>query len=90
MSWAKAASILEPGGALVLLTHCSGADVGSIEIERALFDSVAGIAPDVAASFPRPREANEVLDGAERRRDNVSELWSWIGQFDVAVSDLHQ
>jgi hypothetical protein len=68
----------------VLLTHCSGAGADSIEIERALFDSVAEIAPEVAAS--RPREAGEVLEGAERR-GNVSELWSWISQFDVAVPE---
>ena len=82
VSWVKAASLLEAGGALVLITHCSGADEDSIAIEHALSDSVEVIAPDIAVSFPRPRRATEVLEGAERRRGNVSALWSWIAQHD--------
>jgi SAM-dependent methyltransferase len=86
VSWAKAASLLRPGGTLVLMTHCSGADAGSIQIEHALFEAVEAIAPEIAA-IPRPREARQVLEGAERRSGNVSDLWSWIGQHELAVPE---
>ncbi len=87
VSWAKAASLLKPGGALVLITHCSGADADSIGIERALFQAVEMVAPEIAATLPPPREARQTLEGAESRRGNVSELWSWIGQHELAVPE---
>lgn len=82
VGWTKVASLLRPGGALVLITHCGGADPDSIEVERALFAGMAAIAPEIVASFPPPRRATEVLEGAERRRGNVSALWAWISQHD--------
>lgn len=87
VSWAKAASLLRVGGTLVLISHCSGADAASIEIEGALFERLAAVAPEIAATVPRPREAEQVLAGAERRRGNVSELWSWIGRYELAVPE---
>lgn len=87
VSWRKAATMLEPGGGLVLITYCSGADPDSIEIEQALFDDLREVAPDIAANVPPPRKASEVLDGLERRRANVSELWSWIGQHALTVPE---
>lgn len=87
VSWAKAASLLGPGGTLALLTHCSGADAESIETERAIVRRVEAVAPEIAATLPRPRAAREVLEGAERRRSNVSELWSWFGQHELAVPE---
>lgn len=87
VSWAKAASLLQADGALVLITHCTGADADSIGIEDELFGVLETVAPEIAATLPRPREASQVLEGAERRRGNVSECWSWIGQHELAVSE---
>jgi hypothetical protein len=37
--------------------------------------------------LPRPREANTILAGAQERRDNISEVWSWIGRHELAVPE---
>lgn len=88
VGWSKAASLLQAGGALVLMTHCTGADADSIAIEQALLRTVEAVAPEIAATLPRPREAGQVLAGAERRRGNVSLSWSWIAQHDeLAVAE---
>jgi SAM-dependent methyltransferase len=82
VSWSKVASLLDDGGTLVLLTHGGGADPDSIAIERELFDRIEAIAPEIAATLPRPRLASALLEGVECRRGNVSALWSWVSQHD--------
>jgi hypothetical protein len=41
------------------------------------------VAPDIAASWPAYRDLDATLAGMEQRRDNVSEVWAWLGSYDI-------
>jgi SAM-dependent methyltransferase len=75
VGWAKVARVLRPGGVLALLWL------------------IAELADDVLAAwrevFPEAaewesRDDKTVWEGAQARRGNVSELWSWLGKRDIA------
>ncbi len=87
VGWAKAASLLRPGGSLALIQYCSGADRHSIGIELELLRALTAIAPEVASTLPKPRMAEAALAGARQRAHNLSEVWSWISGRDLAVSE---
>jgi hypothetical protein len=42
------------------------------------------VAPDVAANWPAYRDLDATLAGMEQRRGNVSEVWAWLGSYDMA------
>jgi hypothetical protein len=44
---------------------------------------IAAVAPDIAANWPAYRELDATLAGIERRRDNISQAWSWLGSGDI-------
>lgn len=80
VGWAKAATVLRSGGVLALFTHVrSGADVGARARLREAWQQVV---PE-AASWPS-RDDAAIRQGAEDRRGNVSELWSWLSGHDLA------
>jgi hypothetical protein len=41
------------------------------------------VAPDIAANWPAYRDIDATLAGMEKRRDNVSEAWAWLGSYDI-------
>ena len=52
---------------------------------------MTAIAPEIARSWPRYRELETTLAGAGERRQNVSEVWAWLGSHELAreyASDL--
>ena len=76
VSWRKAASHLEPGGLLALLTHAGLRDERSAEGEfRAALNRHA---PGIADGWRPPPDLETLLDGAAQRRDNASEVWDWV------------
>ena len=87
VSWAKASSLLRPQGTLVLITYCGGSDTASLRTELELRRGLMALAPDIASTMPKPREAGAVLSGAEQRSTNFSEVWSWICQRDLSVAE---
>lgn len=87
VGWAKAAALLRPGGSLVLIQYCSGADEDSIGAELELFEVLGAVAPDIAANVPKPQMADDVLDGVHCRIRNVSEVWSWLSGRDLTVPE---
>ena len=86
VSWEKAARVLVPGGTLALIQYCGLAERDGIDDQRALLSTVGRIAPEIAAEWPVYRSLGDIGTGVEQRRDNVSEMWSWIGSYDLGRS----
>jgi SAM-dependent methyltransferase len=84
LSWKRAADALAPEGTLALLQYFPGDEERSVADQRAVLDVIAAIAPEVAARWPRYGDAEATLAGAHERRANISEVWSWLGSYDVA------
>jgi ubiquinone/menaquinone biosynthesis C-methylase UbiE len=87
IGWAKAASLLRPGGMVALIQYCDVWDERTAAANGALLAALAKVAPDIAAGWPRPRDASAILAGASRRQGNISDVWSWIGRHELAVPD---
>jgi len=78
VGWAKAASLLRPGGLLALLVYTHVHHDASAELEDALHAIVAKHAPEVAAKWRPPLGLDALLAGAREREGNVSEVWDWL------------
>jgi SAM-dependent methyltransferase len=93
VSWRKLAGALATGGTLALLSYFGLDDPRSRGDQQALRASLARIAPELAAEWPSYRDLDATLAGAAQRHDNVSEVWAWLGSYEVArryVSDLFE
>ena len=66
-------------------TADSGRSAGSDD-QEALLAALARIVPEIAAGWPQYRDLAAIAAGVEQRRENVSEVWAWIGSHDVARS----
>src|ERR1700683_5014393 len=84
VSWRKAADVLVPRGTLALVQYCGLEEPRSRGDQDATLAAVRKVAPDVAANWPTYRDLDATLDGIEQRRDNVSEVWAWLGSYDLA------
>jgi ubiquinone/menaquinone biosynthesis C-methylase UbiE len=78
VSWKKAAACLRPGGLLALLTHTNVHDHRSIDAEEGFHDLLREYAPSAAATWHPLRDLDTLLNGANARSENVSEVWDWI------------
>jgi SAM-dependent methyltransferase len=77
VGWQKIAGALGAGGTLALLSYFGVDEPRSRDDQVAMLAAVAKVAPDIAAT----------LAGVERRRGNVSEVWAWLGSYDMAQVD---
>jgi SAM-dependent methyltransferase len=84
VSWQKAADVLVPGGTLALVQHCGLDDPRTRPDLEALLGGLRKVAPDLAAEWPVYRVLEGTLAGMEQRRGNVSEVWAWLGSYDIA------
>src|SRR5581483_9658378 len=84
LGWRKIADALVDGGTLALVSYFGMEDSRSASDQRALRATLAGIAPRLAAEWPSYRDLKATLEGAAHRRANVSEVWAWLGSYDVA------
>jgi SAM-dependent methyltransferase len=84
VSWEKAAHVLAPGGTLALIQHCGRQAEAGLDDQATLLAAIGRIAPELAAGWPTYRDLADILEGAEQRRKNVSEVWEWVGSQDVA------
>lgn len=80
VSWSRAAGALLPGGTLALLQHCGVAANDDQEAQMAALERVA---PEIAAGWPTLRLLEVILAGIAERAANVSEVWSWVGQYNL-------
>jgi SAM-dependent methyltransferase len=84
VSWRKAADALVDGGTLALVSYFGLEEPHGADDQQALRAVMARIAPELAADWPTYRDLDGSLAGAAQRRDNVSEVWAWLGSYEVA------
>jgi ubiquinone/menaquinone biosynthesis C-methylase UbiE len=82
-SWQRAADVLVPGGTLALVQYFGMAEARSKQDQDTALAAIRTVAPDIAASWPPYRDLDATLAGIERRRDNISQAWSWLGSYDI-------
>jgi ubiquinone/menaquinone biosynthesis C-methylase UbiE len=81
VGWSKAARVLRPGGILALLAY-----VGTrTEFDDEVLAAWREVLPDAAGWSSR--DERTLWEGAEARRDNVSELWTWLTKRELATAD---
>src|SRR6516225_8285800 len=83
VSWQKAADVLVPGGTLALVQYFGLEEPRSKLDQDAALAAMSKVAPDIAAHWPSYRDLDATLAGMEQRRGNVSEVWAWLGSYDV-------
>ena len=83
VSWQKTADVLAPGGTLALVQYCGLEEPRSKKDQDVVLAAMRKVAPDVAASWPAYRDLDATLAGTEQRRGNVSEVWAWLGSYDL-------
>lgn len=84
VGWQRAADALVPGGTLALIQYCGLLEPRSADDQEALFNAMTAIAPDIAAAWPRYRDLETTLTGVRERRSNVSNVWAWLGGYEIA------
>ena len=84
VGWLKIADVLVPGGTLALISYFGLEEQRSKHDQEAALAAVRRVAPEIAADWPTYRDLDATLAGAERCRENVSEVWAWLGCYDVA------
>jgi ubiquinone/menaquinone biosynthesis C-methylase UbiE len=87
VGWQKIAGVLAAGGTLALLSYFGVDDPRSRDDQDAMLAAMGRVAPDVAAGWPVYRDIDGTLEGVERRGGNVSEVWAWLGSYDMAQDD---
>jgi ubiquinone/menaquinone biosynthesis C-methylase UbiE len=87
VGWRKIADVLAAGGTLALLSYFGVDEPRSRDDQDAMLAAMARVAPDIAAGWPVYRDIDGTLEGVERRRGNVSEVWAWLGSYDMAQDD---
>jgi ubiquinone/menaquinone biosynthesis C-methylase UbiE len=83
VSWQKAADVLVPGGTLALVQYFGIEEPRSKPDQEAALAALRKVAPDAAANWPAYRDLDATLAGVEQRRGNVSEVWAWLGSYDI-------
>ena len=84
VSWRKAADALVDGGTLALVSYFGLEEPRSAEDQQALRAAMARVAPGLAAEWPTYRDLDGTLEGVDERRGNVSEVWAWLGGYELA------
>jgi SAM-dependent methyltransferase len=84
VSWRKAADALVDGGSFALLSYFGLDDLRSADDQQALRDAMTTIAPELAVDWPTYRDLACTLAGVAARRENLSEVWAWLGSYEIA------
>jgi SAM-dependent methyltransferase len=83
VGWQKAADMLVPGGTLALVQYCGISEPRTKADQEATLAAIRKVAPDAAANWPVYRDLDATLAGMEQRRGNVSQVWAWLGSYDL-------
>jgi len=84
VSWQKTAELLMPGGALALISYFGLSEAQSANDRALLLAALKKISPAIAASWPHYYQLSEIIAGVQRRQENISEAWAWLGGYDLA------
>ena len=87
VSWQKTADVLVPGGTLALVQYFGLDEPRSKKDQEAVLSAMGRVAPDIAANWPAYRDLDATLAGVEQRRGNVSQVWAWLGSYDLGQGD---
>lgn len=87
VSWPVAADVLRDGGTLALVSYFGLDDPRSAGDQRALRAALASTAPVLAVEWPVYHDLDETIAGVAARRANVSEVWAWLGGYDIARAE---
>ncbi len=90
VSWQKAARMLLPGGTLALMQYCGLQGQHGAQDDEGLLSALGKIAPEVAAVWPRSWDLATITAGVEQHRDNISEAWAWLGNYDIARAHVNR
>ncbi len=83
ISWQKTADVLVPGGMLALVQYFGLEEPRSKKDQEAALAAIRKVVPDIAANWPVDRDLDATLAGIEQRRANVSQVWAWLGSYDI-------
>lgn len=83
ISWQKTADVLVPGGTLALVQYFGLEEPRTKRDQEAALAAIRKVAPDIATHWPAYRDLDATLAGMEQRRGNVSEVWAWLGTYDI-------
>jgi SAM-dependent methyltransferase len=84
VSWRRTAEALVDGGTLALVSYFGLEEPHSAGDQRSIRTAMAGVAPWLAADWPTDRDLDGTLEGVDKRRGNVSEVWAWLGSYELA------
>ncbi len=84
VSWRKTAGTLVDGGTLALVSYFGLEEPWSAGDDQALRAALATVSPGLAAGWPTYRDLDGTLGGADARRGNVSDVWAWLGGYELA------
>jgi SAM-dependent methyltransferase len=84
VSWRVTADALVDGGTLALVSYFGLQEPRSAGDQRAVRAAMATAAPELAAEWPIYRDLDSTLGGVNERRGNVSEVWAWLGGYELA------
>jgi SAM-dependent methyltransferase len=83
VSWRKLADALVDGGTVALVSYFGLNDPHSADDQQALRAAIGTIAPGLAG-LPIYHNLDDILTGVAARRENVSEVWAWLGSYELA------
>jgi SAM-dependent methyltransferase len=78
LGWRIIAEALVEDGTLALLSYFGLREPWSDGDQRALRAALAGVAPELASTWPGYLDMDSILAGAARRQGNISEVWAWL------------
>jgi ubiquinone/menaquinone biosynthesis C-methylase UbiE len=84
VSWRRAARALVDGGTLALVSYFGLEEPRSTADQQAIRAAMARVAPELAAAWPTYRDLDGTLADVAARRSNVSEVWAWLGSYEIA------
>jgi SAM-dependent methyltransferase len=84
VGWRRMADALVPQGTLALIQYFGLQESRSAEDQQALLSAMTEFAPEMVEGWPRYRELEDTLAGARERSGNISEVWAWLGDYELA------
>ena len=82
--WAPVADALGPAGVFALMQYTGLDDESTAADLAAMMEIFRAHAPALAAEWPAYRDIDATIAGVARRRGNLSEVWAWLGSYDLA------
>jgi SAM-dependent methyltransferase len=83
LGWRKIADALAPDGTLALIQYFGLQEQRSVDDQEALLSVLRRQAPELAARWPAYRDLDRTIAGVQERRENIAEVWAWLGNHEI-------